>query len=213
MSDRERMMMDKVLRHACDAKVLMFCSASDQGSYDGAKDYPAAHRPESFFRIGAAANDGRSFDSFASPENVDFLFPGAEVIELHDSDRTPHSDDNDTKLGSMTGSSVPTALGAGLAATILYSFKAATLAYVSGTTSSGMKDRPILFHHVRNIMDPKVMRNAFKSLGSTTDGRFIKLWESFEPTSQTLQDPSKSNQDKVDSINLLCRTLLREYYY
>lgn len=202
--------MDTVLQRACDTKVLTFCSSFDQGRYDGTTYYPVASKAESFFLIGAAKDNGMAHD-YIDSEKLDFLFPGAEVIERHDSDNPNHSRDNETKLGSMTGSSVPTALAAGLAATILYSFKAAALAnIVQRSSSREMKNEPILSSHEKRLSDPRLMRNAFQSLGSTTDGRFIRLWETLEPTIQVLEDPSKSNQEKLDRMNTLCLRLFRE---
>jgi len=202
--------MERVLQHACDAQVLLFCSSPDQETQarSDAEFYPFdACRPRNFFRIGAAANDGRPFEWIASPEDVDFFFPGAEVVEHHDNNSNPQYGIEETKLQSVTGSSVPTALGAGLAATILYSLKTAALA---GTTSAGMADEPVSSHDTRKIMGPESMRNAFENLGSATDGRFIKICKKFEPAIKVLQNPSKSTQDKFEIISLLCRIMLKE---
>jgi hypothetical protein len=94
--------------------ILMFCAVSDQGRKAYHESYPGicGH----IFRIGAATEAENFWERVEGPE-VDFLFPGENVmVEAMDSISLPNSK-------SLSGSSLATALAAGLAAQILYCVK------------------------------------------------------------------------------------------
>lgn len=211
-NSQERDLLHAVLERARAKKVLMFCSGSDMGDEI---DYPAGYKLDSFFRIGAARDDGRALDSTGPVEKLNFLFPGVEVIRLHDSDSPRQSGDKDIQLDSATGSSVATALGAGLAATILYCFKASALANLISETrdmeenETREQQESILSDHATRIAEHDLMMAAFQNLGTVTNDRFIKVWESLEPVILVLQDHSRSHQEKVNIIQNLCRSLFR----
>lgn len=76
--------------------------------------YPYLSNPGSVFRIGAATKDGTVPDFVKSGRDISFLFPGREVA-LNDGDGI----DKFEGVKSHTGSSVATALAAGLAAIIM----------------------------------------------------------------------------------------------
>jgi hypothetical protein len=61
-------------------------------------------------------------------ENLDFVLPGTAFTECNcNAVASKRSGDDDNQLGCESGSNVATALGTGLPATILYSFKAVKL--------------------------------------------------------------------------------------
>jgi hypothetical protein len=90
------------------AHILMFCSASDQGSISSDQCYPGNWKK--CIRIGAATATGEKF-SWVNREQVDFLFPG-ENFSFKTNDGTSQS--------FPAGSSVATAAASGLAGLLLY---------------------------------------------------------------------------------------------
>src|SRR4051812_34519349 len=107
----ERDRFDTAIQRAIRQGVVMFCAASDQGT-TGDKTYPYASNPGGIFRIGAATDTGVPTDYAGDTKELNFTFPGHEVLLKDD---TP-----DKHLGEVqTGSSVATALAAALAAVVL----------------------------------------------------------------------------------------------
>lgn len=95
------------LTKAAEKDILLFCATSDHGNVTSEKLYPGSCLPNGIFRIGAATSTGDPSAKVASgSHNVDFIFPG-ENIEV------------DAKQ-VKDGSSIATALAAGMAAMLLY---------------------------------------------------------------------------------------------
>jgi len=97
--------------HAKQQGILLFGSASDQGLNTSASAYPGAWRHD-VICIGAAKESGQ-LDEQAAGDAPDFAFPGECGQHI-----SPCSEDQ--RKEHMAGSSVATALAAGLAAVILY---------------------------------------------------------------------------------------------
>lgn len=106
------------LERAVKAKILIFCSAPDIGVASNqvlGLYYPFGLPTisESIFKIGAAKADGSMYGLAGNQSSVDFILPGHNV-ELREGDKIQEEDDI-----PKTGSSVATALAAGLAALII----------------------------------------------------------------------------------------------
>ncbi|KAJ5544315.1 hypothetical protein N7513_007126 [Penicillium frequentans] len=101
------------IERAAKAKILMFCAASDKGK---GRDINCPHNcsPNDTFRVGAVKASGQIWEWVPEPEKLDIGLPGHDVLMKHD---LPQG--SEFKLESHTGSSVATALAAGLAALIL----------------------------------------------------------------------------------------------
>ncbi|ROW04705.1 hypothetical protein VMCG_04794 [Cytospora schulzeri] len=159
-------------------KRIMFCSSSDKGNFNN-KEYPSAANPQGdgMFRIGAAKDDGTLF-SYVDP-NVDYIFPGVKVNSYTAGDR--HAQQHE-----ITGSSVATALGAGLAATIIYCFKmgalATKIARSQRNSQEAMPSTQFTEEHVRSIAEYSTMKSAFDKLGFINQARFIQVWDLLEPS-------------------------------
>lgn len=124
---------DEAIREAHKKNILKFCSAVDQGQFKDFK-YPHASNPNSTFKIGAATALG-TIPDFVNDEDLSFLFPGHEVILS-----SPYEDVSDKRFDgfvSHTGSSVATALAAGLADLVL---ECVRLGHIN---SSNMQNRAI----------------------------------------------------------------------
>lgn len=98
---------------AAKAKILMFCAASDKGKGRDI-NYPHSCSPTNTFRVGAVKASGHIWEWVPEPQNLDIGLPGHDVLMKHELPQGA-----EFKLESHTGSSVATALAAGLAALIL----------------------------------------------------------------------------------------------
>lgn len=101
---------DKALKSAIKKGILMFCSSGDSGNMDYGNSYPGVY-DDKIYIIGAATALGKPRDATPNARLLDYILPGHEVHE-----RKPKG----VRSDSHTGSSVATALAAGLAATIIH---------------------------------------------------------------------------------------------
>lgn len=111
--------LEDALKAAVDKKKLVFCSAPDIG--EASRELLSHYYPfgcagvsSSIFRIGAAKADGSIYGWAGNPDMVDFILPGHNV-EVREEDRVDEEQDT-----PKTGSSVATALAAGLAALVIH---------------------------------------------------------------------------------------------
>ncbi|KAF3492422.1 uncharacterized protein GIQ15_01939 [Arthroderma uncinatum] len=205
----EKKLLDAVLERACSQKVLMFCSSSDQIS--ATKHYPSAYKRKRFFLIGAAHDDGTAF-GHAGKDN-DFIFPGVNVNTTAGSSLPVYLADKTSSTKESTGSSIATALAAGLAALITYCFKASALAIVTTRVQQG-KDYvagPELLvkpADVDRIIDHDILKTAFTRIGKLENGQFIQVWDRFGPASRVLEAETNTYGDKLTCIMNLCSNLI-----
>ncbi|KAL6402302.1 hypothetical protein AUP68_14774 [Ilyonectria robusta] len=204
----EKKLLDSVLKRACERKVLMFCSSSDQIS--DPNHYPSAFNRDQFFVIGAAHDDGTAYGH--AGKNNDFIFPGVNVNTSGGRSLPLYLADKTSSTKESTGSSIATALAAGLAAMITYCFKASALATVMARTQQG-KDYvagPELVKKgdVDRIAEHDVLKKAFSRIGKVGSGQFIPVWDRFGPASRYLEEANKSDEDKLECIMNLCSNLI-----
>ncbi|KAI0400345.1 hypothetical protein F4802DRAFT_610152 [Xylaria palmicola] len=123
----------KVVSNAKDAKKripLMFCAMRDDGTAGAEKkDLPAAMESCQTFRIGAADSTGQAWNklsySYVDKETM-YLFPGVDIRDVLSLEPDEHRQDTVkmqkelTDKNGFTGSSIATALAAGLAALLLH---------------------------------------------------------------------------------------------
>ncbi|KAK2010069.1 hypothetical protein LZ32DRAFT_589032 [Colletotrichum eremochloae] len=204
---KEKQLLDSVLEKACSRNVLMFCSSPDQIS--ATKHYPSAFRRSRFFLIGAAHDDGSAY-GHAGKDN-DFIFPGVNVNTSGGASLPAFLADKMSSSKELTGSSIATALAAGLAAMITYCFKASALAIATTRMEQG-KDYvagPELVQpgDVEKISQHSVLKTAFNRIGRMDNGQFIQVWNRFQPASLILEGENKY-EDKLACIMKLCSNLI-----
>ncbi|KAI9928834.1 hypothetical protein AWENTII_000931 [Aspergillus wentii] len=147
------------LNDAAGRNTLIFCSAPDVGETDEQdKWYPFdCSSVLNMFRIGAAHKDGTK--QGMAGNRVDFILPGVDVF-LKESHRSmPGADDR-----PRTGSSIATALAAGLAALMIHCVKMAAILNFLNGTSNGRVNADTL----KAIKRFHVMKQAFQ--GSERQG-------------------------------------------
>jgi hypothetical protein len=187
-----------VLQQAINRNVLMFCSAPDQGKFT-LSDYPSAPFPKEFFRIGAANADGTVFGW--TPEDITFILPGVHVVE--DQIRRKSSMSVQEKgTADHTGSSVATALGAGLAAMILYCLKASILGIrITNRNSDAIPAIPA--ERLNQIKRRDAMKGAFEGLGSLTPNKFIQIWEGLGKVTEILRNWQRVESNTDASLKFM----------
>ncbi|KAI6760872.1 hypothetical protein HG530_009732 [Fusarium avenaceum] len=191
--DGSKKKLHDVLQRAVDNKVLMFCCAPDHGKFKEL-DYPSGPWQQSFFRVGAAHSSGKEFEW--TPNDITYLLPGVDVVQDKISRIFPDSasERDITNLRkNLTGSSVSAALGAGLAAMIIYWVKAGILAAKTAKRGEGAINA-IPDDGAIQIAKPDAMKKAFKSLGSVTENRFIQVWERLDKATEILERWEKERE-------------------
>lgn len=114
--------LEKAVQAAAKDNILMFCAASDGGAVTD-QTFPAESQRESVFKIGAATEEGKAWKWVGEGKNVDFIFPGHEVVQERYKEALLQN------CNLLTGSSVATAIAAGLAALVLDCVQLAALHY------------------------------------------------------------------------------------
>jgi hypothetical protein len=197
-----------VLQKAVDKKVLMICSAPDEGKFTEL-DYPSGPWRERFFRIGAAHADGTVF-RWTPDDGITYVLPGVDVVKdqvgrSYKSTGATGITKRVTDFEYETGSSVATALAAGLAAMVIYCVKASILAV---KTANQNKGRVVGLAFQDNgadlIADPDAMKRAFATLGKVTPTNFIQVWEELDKAAEILKnwrERSSSSDAKQECID------------
>ncbi|KAM0247246.1 hypothetical protein ACHAQJ_009913 [Trichoderma viride] len=203
----EKALLDRVLERACAQKVLMFCSSSDQ--INATQHYPSAFRRHRFFLIGAAHDDGTAFGH--AGKNNDFIFPGVNVNTASGTSLPSYLAHKTSSTKESTGSSIATALAAGLSAVILYCFKASALGIATARIQQGKNyvagSELVRQTDVERIADRDVLKTAFNRIGKMESGQFIQVWDRFDPASQILE-AEVGYEKKLTCIMNLCSNLI-----
>ena len=114
--------LEKAVRDAANNRILMFCAASDGGAVSD-RSFPAKSVNELLFKIGAATEEGSKWKWVGDANYVNFIFPGYKVVQERYNEAFLQN------CNFLTGSSVATAIAAGLAALILDCVQRAALHY------------------------------------------------------------------------------------
>ncbi|KAK2595809.1 hypothetical protein QQS21_006573 [Conoideocrella luteorostrata] len=194
--EEERRSLEAAIVKAANENILMFCSASDKGAKQNTT-YPAKATSR-IFTIGAATASGAADEWVGNLSNINFTFPGSKV-ELDDA-----PDSTGATPKEVTGSSVATALAAGLAALILYCAQVRVLLASDQAKLKARRDFQALKKH-ENMM------RAFKDIGTTepSNHKFIEVWEVF---GKMVQDKERYDQEKwIELIAEVGTTLCRKF--
>lgn len=185
--------LESAIETAAKAGILMFCAANDQGI---ARDhsFPAAcGGTKHLFKIGAAEASGTVWKWVGDPGDVDFILPGHNVVKERPNDAPLE------KCRTLTGSSVATALAAGLAALVLHCVQLAAL-NAQSNQQKGRKGNAITMEDVKDIQRHERMKEAFLAIGTSpaSGNKYIEVWNFFEPAAQKAQKVSKD--EKIDIV-------------
>jgi hypothetical protein len=162
------------INEATEGNILLFCSVSDQGvKTEGA--YPANCNRSKTFRIGAATTSGNTWE-WVGVNDVNYIFPGTGL-------RVDTRDPLSKSLKPCSGSSLATALAAGLAALILYCI-----------ALNNAEELDLVLGHDK-------MDHVFKSINDTRDSSlFLRVWEAFKVEEDAADRPKESLKFIVDGL-------------
>ena len=149
------------------AGILMFCSCIDRGASAADNTYPG--KSNCCIKIGAATASGEKLP-WVSGDKSEFLLPG-ENVQPAEADAWSHSQ------SGPFGSSIATALAAGLAGVLLYCNRLIGCETTASTQDAG---------EVEELRDTGNMRNAFKSMAPRDN--FVEVRNSLEPLFKNPQD-------------------------
>ncbi|EWC43894.1 hypothetical protein DRE_01246 [Drechslerella stenobrocha 248] len=147
-------LLTRAIKVAKDKNIILFASASDQGSASSRHCYPA--RAGGCITIGAATETGEMC-AWVHPSQAKFCCPGVDV---------PFKKANETPK-QQSGSSVATALAAGLAGLLLFC------------------DR-LLYKEKSILRSKRTMITAFENLATGTDKQFPRVDDFFKRDLNTL---------------------------
>ncbi|THV44375.1 hypothetical protein BGAL_0659g00010 [Botrytis galanthina] len=190
-NSEEKEKFDSAVRRAVKAGILLFCSAADKGLHQD-NDYPAASNPTEMFKIGAAKPNGNVWDWVPNIRHLDFIIPGYEVAENASLD-----DDSSQNFQPQTGSSVATALGAGLAALVICCVQLASI-HTQMSRQKGHPDAPssLTLDDLRHVKNHENMKAALRTIGTSpdSDNKFIEVWRLFDKAAKDMAGKDKEQQ-------------------
>jgi hypothetical protein len=158
--------LEKAIMEAAQEGILMFCSASDEGAKQDST-FPSK-ATNKIFKIGGADANGGLYKPVGDINSVDFILPG-QLVEGEGL-----SEGAINKVEFWSGSSVATALAAGLAALILYCAQIRILRANGAAKDKAKRD-------FNSLKQYEKMMKAFKNIGTTnaSNGRYLTVWEVF----------------------------------
>ncbi|RSL48086.1 hypothetical protein CEP54_013099 [Fusarium duplospermum] len=194
----------RAINLAEESKILMFCSANDQGKTED-KSYPGqcSRGPlGTLCKIGAATATGGEYH-YVSLGDVDFLFPGRVVEKEQDEDAADNAAGTGLKDRSAEGSSLATAFASGLAGLILYILQLVSV-YCEGDGGELGGGFAMHYESVRN--EPSKMMEIFKRLA--TEKKFVEVWKVFENAEEALRTGGRLPDNKFRILTKICSELL-----
>jgi hypothetical protein len=176
---------------AANEGILMFCAANDRGAKQTAT-YPRK-ATERIFTCGAASAWGTASDWVGDLGTIDFMFPG-DKVDL------PGAGESMLDIKTPSGSSVATALGAGLCALILFCVQVRYAVGDGAEKARAKVDFAKLLRHDN-------MKVAIENIGMTS-GKFVKVWEIFGKAVANAKDSHDGNVAEVAQVGkTLCMKL------
>lgn len=199
---------DQAIYKAQAAGAVMFCATMDMGSFHD-DSYPYAAAPNHVFRIGAATADGLKASFSTSDDNIDFILPGHDVVL-----NNMFSDDLGRPLPeseAIAGSSVSTALAAGLAAVVIECVRLGAI--YTAETKQFDRGAMIKREDVMRIRSKEAMKYAFDSISvhrrTGTNARYIDVWDTFPGVTWNLKWTGGDRLDEMEVVAGLARVFLR----
>ncbi|KAH0562507.1 hypothetical protein GP486_002799 [Trichoglossum hirsutum] len=172
--------LELAIEAAAKAGILMFCAANDQGI---ARDHSfpvACGGTKHIFKIGAAEASGAVWKWVGDPGDVDFIFPGHNVVKERPNDAPLE------KCATLTGSSVATAIAAGLAALVLHCVQLGALNTQVLNQQRGPGGNAVTMEDFKAITGYERMKEAFLAIGTSqaSNNKYVEVWHVFGPAAK-----------------------------
>lgn len=184
--------LQRAIEKAKSCNILMFCSAADDIQLLGRESLPFSAASDCILRIGAALPKGQRDPASEDFKTISYFFPGNQVAEA----RNPRSS---KPIEYHDGSSVSTALAAGLASIIIYCTN------VVNTYNNGARPFADWAARLRNHYH---MRTAFDNINSQDydDRKFLPVWKMFGNAADRIEN-AQGEKEKLEELESLVRSL------
>lgn len=187
-----------------DSRRILFCSATDEVHLVGNDTLPYSAGQSKIFCIGAATASAKRDEATGDGSYIHYFLPGKGVAEA----RAPYATHREV---FHSGSSVSTALGAGLASLIIHCVEYADFCNRE-LASRGMwkvKDIQKYRRWALALRDFRWMRKAFENIRNAQvreDPKILPVWSVFGTWAERLEC-ARSNEEKVIELNSLVEYL------
>jgi hypothetical protein len=186
----------EAIKLALDQNILLFCAAADTGHITEI-EYPWAYDQRRIFRIGAATADGRMWGPTGSLQNINFILPGHKVVS-----RNPHREGAlPDDFEERNGSSIATALAAGLAALILHCVRLGAIHSELEMRQGISSAIAVKASEFMRVKDHDNMSGVLGAIGLDKEQqRFIEVWKRFDGPTQNLKSPNIKLNSRADGV-------------
>lgn len=179
--------LEDAIEDAAKKNILLFCAANDQGIVRD-DSYPANSSVTRRFKIGAAEASGAIWKWSGDPQAVDFIMPGHNVVKERASELQFE------RARALTGSSVATALAAGLAALILHCVQFAA----QHTLHTNPQRKLVTMEDFKAMKTHERMKEALAQLtSSSSQNKFVEVWKYFESPGKKGESASKEQKREI----------------
>ncbi|KAH6854899.1 hypothetical protein B0I37DRAFT_410945 [Chaetomium sp. MPI-CAGE-AT-0009] len=194
--------LEEAIDEAVRRGILIFCSASDRPEEKANDSLPYRQAPGRVFRIGAALPNGKPAPETEDQGRIDYFLPGSQVPE--------DVDPRGSKVPELhDGSSVSTALAAGLASLIMH---CAVVMREYHKQAPGSKHRAIHDYYAKAaaaLQSRDNMKRAFDNIGiGKPEDRYLEVWREFGAAAGAIAAlGTKGGDKKMEVLDQLARTL------
>lgn len=188
------------INSAKEKGILIFCSASDDIKKKGVDTLPYNQARDYIFRIGAADAYGWSDKATEDQRTIDYFLPGNQVAD----DVNPRLLLKE-ELKYRDGSSVATALAAGLASLVLYIVNVMKVHY-----SKQPQNLAKITRYGDQLRRRDGMKKAFDNIitdDNYKDKKFLPVWDLFGSRAKDILDKTKDIGSKWALLDELCTLL------
>lgn len=184
--------LQRAIEKAKSRNILMFCSAADDIQLLGRESLPFSAASDCIICIGAALPKGQRDPTSEDFNTISYFFPGNQVAEA----RNPRSS---KPVEYHDGSSVSTALAAGLASLIIYCTNVVKTYYDDS--------RPFTDWALK-LRNHKNMRTAFGNINyqDYEDRKFLPVWKMFGDVTERINN-AQGEEKKILELETLVRAL------
>lgn len=171
------------VRAAERGKILMFYAASNEITTTAKDMLPYTAAPDYIFRIGPADALGQRDTAVASPDEISYYCPGNRVVGAWDERSL-------SQIEYHNGSSVATALAAGLASIILYCAAILEAHYKKGSEEHSRIER--LYGELRT---QKGMAFALDNIDKDNEWakrKYLPVWDRFGKAAAVIKENDKA---------------------
>lgn len=187
-------------RQATINKKIVFCSAPNAGdiSPDKLNSYfPVGSSIQELFRIGAAKADNTAWLQAGGRNILDYILPEHDIAERKGDEVVQ----NNKSLKS--GSSIATALAAGLAALMIHIVRMAAIRTYELKKKNDIKGNLIKLAALKTIKSPATMRKTFDSM--TTDKMYVHVQGNFYRKGNELRVADDADDPKAEKWRIIAK--------